>query len=194
MSMPLAIILARNLFLALWVIWALYWIVAARSAKPVRRRERVLWRVVFIAQALLTAVLLGPHRWPGWLGSNLIGGGWVRFWIAVAVTTAGLALSIWARRTLGGNWSGSVTLKENHELVKHGPYRWIRHPIYSGVLLMILGTALASGRAQGLLAFMIALIAIYLKSRVEERWMESEFSVRYSVYRKGSWALFPFVY
>lgn len=87
-----------------------------------------------------------------------------------------------------------MTLKENHELVKDGPYRWIRHPIYSGVLLMILGTALASGRAQGLLAFLIALIALYLKSRVEEHWMESLFSEGYSAYRKRSWALVPFVF
>ncbi|HTW74993.1 MAG TPA: isoprenylcysteine carboxylmethyltransferase family protein [Steroidobacteraceae bacterium] len=194
MPMPVAIILARILFLALWVIWGLYWIVAARSAKPVLRRERLLWRVLFVAQALLTAVLLAPDRLAGWLGADLIGGGWARYWIAVAITTAGLALSIWARRILGGNWSGSVTLKENHELVKDGPYRWIRHPIYSGVLLMILGTALASGRAQGLFAFAIALSALYLRSRAEERWMESQFSERYSAYRKASWALVPFIF
>ncbi len=182
------------LILALWLLWALYWIVAARSGKPVRRRAALSWRIAFLAQALLTAVLLGPHRWSGWLGVQLIGGGWVRFWIAVALIIAGLGLAIWARRALGGNWSGAVTVKQGHELVKEGPYRRIRHPIYSGVLLMILGTGLASGQAHGLVAFAIALICLYLKARVEERWMESEFGQLYVDYRRTSWALIPAVF
>lgn len=191
--MPAAVILARNLILALWIVWAIYWLVSARSAKPVRRREPVVWRTLFVAQALLTAVLLGPHRWPGGLGVRLIGGGWTRFWIAASITAGGLVLSICARRALGGNWSGSITVKEGHELVSAGPYRWIRHPIYSGVLLMILGTALAGGRVQGLLAFVIALVALYLKSRIEERWMEAEFAARYADYKSRTWALIPLV-
>ena len=189
--MRVEILLARNLILAMWVVWGLYWVVAAGSAKPVRRREPVFWRSALIAQALLTAVLLGPRRLPGELGRQVIGGGWIRFWIAVGLIAAGLAVAIWARCVLGGNWSGTVTLKVAHELVRAGPYRWIRHPIYGGVLLMILGTALASGRIQGLLAFLIAFIALYLKSRVEERWMETEFPGSYSHYKKESWLSFP---
>lgn len=194
MPLSVRIILARNVFLALWGVWALYWIVAARSGKPARQRERLVWRVAFVAQALLTAVLLGPRPLPSWLGRQVVGGGWTRYWIAVAITIAGLALCIWARRTLGGNWSGWVTLKENHELVTGGPYRWVRHPIYTGVLLMMLGTALALGRVQGFLALIIASLALLLKSRVEERWMESLFSERYATYKKGSWALVPFAF
>lgn len=190
----MAITLARNLILALWLIWALYWIVAARSGKPVRRREPVAGRIAFLAQALVTAVLLGPRDLPGSLGMQVIGGGWLRFWISVMIIVAGLALSIWARRVLGGNWSGSITLKEGHELVTEGPYRWVRHPIYSGVLLMIFGTGFASGRIQGLVAFAIALISLCLKSRVEERWMQSEFSNYYDDYKRDSWALIPLVF
>ncbi len=94
---------------------------------------------------------------------------------------------------LGGNWSGAVTVKEGHELVQDGPYRLIRHPIYSGVLLMILGTGLAAGRVHGLLAFPIALIALWFKLRVEERWMGAEFGERYALYKGNSRALIPFV-
>jgi protein-S-isoprenylcysteine O-methyltransferase Ste14 len=183
----------RNLILALWVIWLLYWLVAALSAKPVRQREPPLPRLLFLAQLLLTAILLAPRRWPGWFDMQLIGGGWTRYWIAVALIFAGLVLSIWARRALGGNWSGSITLKEGHELVHSGPYRWVRHPIYTGLLLMILGTGLAGGRVHGLLAFPIALTALWFKSRVEERWMGAEFGERYAQYRQHSWALIPFV-
>jgi protein-S-isoprenylcysteine O-methyltransferase Ste14 len=185
------IFLARNLILALWIIGALYWVLAAQSAKPVRRRAPVLWRLAFLGQAAVTAVLLGPHSFAGWLGAQVIGGGWTRFWIAASIVTAGLALAIWARRTLAGNWSGAITVKEGHELVRSGPYRRVRHPIYSGVLLMMLGTALASGRTQGLIALVIALITLYVKARVEEHWMESEFPTQYADYRKSSWSLIP---
>ena len=186
--------LARtNLILALWLIWLVYWVLAAFSSKPVRQVQPNWQRLLFLAQAVVTAILLARQRWPEWLEVQLIGGGWTRYWIAVAVIAAGLALTIWARRTLGGNWSGSVTLKEGHELVQSGPYRRIRHPIYTGLLLMILGTGLAGGRVHGLLAFPIALTALWLKSRVEERWMGAEFGERYAEYRQHSWALIPFV-
>lgn len=183
----------RNLILALWVIWLLYWVIAARGNKPVRQREAPATRIAFLAQLILTAVLLAPLPWRGWLWVQLVGGGWTRYWIAVALVVIGLLVCIWARRTLGGNWSGSVTVKEGHELVQNGPYRLVRHPIYTGVLLMILGSGLAAGRVHGLLAFPIALSALWLKSRVEERWMLAEFKERYTAYRGRSRALIPFV-
>ncbi len=183
----------RNLILALWVIWVVYWLIAARGSKPVRQRQGALTRTALLAQALVTAVLMAPLHWSGWLRIQLVGGGWTRYWIAVALIAFGLALSIWARRSLGSNWSGAVTVKEGHELVQVGPYRRIRHPIYTGILLMILGTGLASGQVHGLLAFPIALSALWLKSRVEERWMGAEFAARYAAYRKESWALIPFI-
>jgi protein-S-isoprenylcysteine O-methyltransferase Ste14 len=186
-------VFTRNLIFVLWVIWLLYWVIAARGSKPVRRREGPLTRAAFLAQALLTAVLLAPLPWSGWLWLQLIGGGWTRYWSAVALIVVGLALSIWARRSLGGNWSGSVTVKDGHELVQTGPYRQIRHPIYTGMLLMILGTGMAAGRVHGLLAFPIALLSLWLKSRVEERWMGAEFGERYAMYKRHSWALIPFV-
>lgn len=184
---------ARHLVLLLWLIWAAYWIAAARSSKPDRSRESVTTRVVFLALMLVTAGLLAPLPGTGWLQMRVIGGGWTRFSCAVAVMVVGLACAIWARHTLAGNWSGWVVVKEGHELVQSGPYRRIRHPIYTGMLLMILGTWLASGRMRGLIAFPIALTGIWTKSRVEERWMEAEFGERYSVYRARSWALIPFV-
>jgi protein-S-isoprenylcysteine O-methyltransferase Ste14 len=183
----------RNLILALWVTWLVYWIIAARGSKPVRQREGNATRMAFLIQAIVTAILMAPLRWSGLLACHLVGGGWTRYWIAVALIVMGLALCIWARRTLGGNWSGSVTVKEGHELVQSGPYRRIRHPIYTGILLMILGTGLASGQVHGLLAFPIALSALWLKSRVEERWMVAEFAERYAAYKKKSWALIPFI-
>jgi protein-S-isoprenylcysteine O-methyltransferase Ste14 len=183
----------RHVISVLWLIGVVYWIVAAQSAKSARTTEPLATRLPFLAQMVVTAILLWPHEWPGWLDLKIIGGGWDRFWIAVAMVTLGLALAIRARRVLGGNWSATVTVKEGHELVQTGPYRRIRHPIYSGILLMILGTGLAGGRVHALLAFPIALLALWLKSRMEERWMIAEFGERYALYKKTSWALIPFV-
>jgi len=178
---------------ALWILWILYWCVSARSLKPIRRRQSVGSRAVFVGPMALTAVLLTAQRWPGWLGERLVPGGWTRYWVGVTLVVAGLLLSVWARRMLGGNWSGTVTVKVGHELIQTGPYRWVRHPIYTGMLLALLGSALASGRVHGLLAFLIASIALWCKARVEERWMGEEFGERYAEYRRATWALVPFV-
>jgi protein-S-isoprenylcysteine O-methyltransferase Ste14 len=176
----------------LWGLWVLYWFIAARSAKPTRERESVVSRAAFVLVIAVVVVLLAD-RWPGLLGLQLIGGGWTRYWCAVALLIAGLGFSIWARAILGRNWSGTVAVKVDHELIQRGPYRYIRHPIYTGILLALLGSGLGAGRVQGLLAFALGFLALWLKSRKEERWMAREFAERYAAYKRSSWALVPFV-
>jgi protein-S-isoprenylcysteine O-methyltransferase Ste14 len=179
----------------LWLLWALYWVIAACGVKPVRQREPMASRLAFVVPSLLGALLLIiGHRLTGSLGARLIGGGWMRYGIALGLVVIGITFGIWARRTLGGNWSGTVTLKVDHELVQSGPYRWIRHPIYTGLLLAVLGTGLAAGRLYGVVAFVLILLALLWKLRVEERWMRAEFGERYEQYRRSSWALIPFVF
>ena len=184
----------RHLIALLWLGWALYWWIAAQGVKPVRARESLGSRLSFVLPMLAVAVLLLVHRGPPWLLVPLVPGGWVRYGIAVVVIVAGLGFSAWARTTLGGNWSGTVTVKEGHELIQSGPYRRIRHPIYTGILIALFGTGLAGGRVYGLLAFLLALVTIGRKARLEERWMEQEFGERYTEYRQRSWALLPWIY
>ena len=178
----------------LWLLWALYWLVAAQSVKPVRQRESLSSRLIFVVLMLLGALLLlsGHHRLE-WLQARWLGGGWARYWIAVTLVVLGLSFSVWARRTLGDNWSGTVSVKVDHELVQTGPYRRIRHPIYTGILLAVLGSGLAAGRLYGLAAFVIIALGLAWKLRVEERWMAVEFRERYEQYRRSSWALIPLV-
>jgi protein-S-isoprenylcysteine O-methyltransferase Ste14 len=178
----------------LWLLWALYWLLAAQSVKPVRQREPLTSRLTFVVPMLLGAMLLlAGHGRLEWLQTRWIGGGWTRYGIAVALVVAGLSFSVWARRTLGGNWSGTVTVKVDHELVQTGPYRWIRHPIYTGLLLAVFGSGLAAGRVYGMAASALIALALVWKLRVEERWMAAEFGERYEQYRRASWALIPFV-
>ena len=112
----------------------------------------------------------------------------------VAVTMAGLAIAIWARFYLGANWSATVTLKQGHELIRSGPYSVVRHPIYSGLLLAMLGTAIYVGEIRGLFAVALATWAWKMKSRVEESFMESEFGDRYVAYRREVKGLVPFLW
>src|ERR1700736_5003083 len=139
----------------LWLLWALYWLVASFGGKTVRRRESVASRIAHLGPLALAALLLVLPMGPP-LGSRFLPD--TRF-------------AAWARVHIAGNWSGTVTLKEDHELVRSGPYRWVRHPIYSGLLLAFAGSGLATLEWRGALAWLIALLALWRKSRLEERWL-----------------------
>jgi protein-S-isoprenylcysteine O-methyltransferase Ste14 len=176
----------------LWLGWLVYWIVAARDVKAARRQESLPARLAHHLPLLLGAILLGFGSLPlRWLDDRFLPRSWTAYWIGFLAVAAGLAFSVWARRHLGRNWSGSVTLKHNHELVRTGPYRYVRHPIYSGILLAILGTAIAIGEWRGLIAFVLLAVALVLKSRAEERFMEEAFRDGYARYRRDVPALIP---
>ena len=111
----------------------------------------------------------------------------------IAMLVTGLSFAIWARWHLGSNWSGTVTLKDDHTLVRTGPYRYVRHPIYSGLLLGVCGTAVVIGEWRGIIALGLVLAAVVYKSRIEERRMRETFP-EYEAYRRETAALIPFLY
>ncbi len=103
----------------------------------------------------------------------------------------GFACMFWARFTLGRNWSGRVTLKEDHELVNRGPYRFVRHPIYTGLILAIVGTAVVRANVVWLLVAAALTWGIVIKARLEESYMLENFGVRYQEYRARTGFLVP---
>jgi protein-S-isoprenylcysteine O-methyltransferase Ste14 len=109
------------------------------------------------------------------------------------MVAVGLGFAAWARAHLGQNWSGIVTVKEDHALVRTGPYRAVRHPIYTGLLLALTGTAMAIGEWRGVLAVICALIGLLRKIQVEEKRMSENFP-EYSRYRQQTAALIPLLY
>jgi protein-S-isoprenylcysteine O-methyltransferase Ste14 len=116
-------------------------------------------------------------------------------WIAgAALTVVGILSACCARFFLGRNWSATVTVKQDHELVRSGPYRLVRHPIYSGMLLAIFGTALFIGQVRGLLAVVLALCGWKWKSLQEESFMQEQFGDSYTVYRRQVKSLIPFIW
>jgi protein-S-isoprenylcysteine O-methyltransferase Ste14 len=112
--------------------------------------------------------------------------------LADLLVLAGMWIAIWARVTLGGNWSSRVTLKEGHELIQRGPYRFVRHPIYSGLLLMVLGTAVLVGRTGGFFALLICFSGFWFKGRQEELLLTKHLP-GYPEYMARTKALIPFV-
>ena len=116
----------------------------------------------------------------------------LRFGGALALAAAGLAFTVWARVHLGRNWSGSVTLKEGHELILSGPYAWVRHPIYTGLLMALLGSAVACGELRAAIGLGVVAAAFVRKLRIEERFMRESFPQQYPRYCAQVPALIPF--
>jgi protein-S-isoprenylcysteine O-methyltransferase Ste14 len=185
---------ARLLIPALWLGWLLIWLVMASRVKQVAWRESPGSRLVNTLPLLAAAWLLVARRVPYWLVQRWHDPSWALYGVGVALVVAGLVLAVWARIKLAGNWSGTVTLKKGHEIVRTGPYRWIRHPIYSGLLIGFLGSAIALGELRGLIAVLLAAVAFWRRIRLEERRLGEHFGEAYAEYRRTSWALIPFVF
>jgi protein-S-isoprenylcysteine O-methyltransferase Ste14 len=118
--------------------------------------------------------------------------GLATFWLGFMLVLAGIAFSIAARVSLGGNWSGIVTLKQDHELIRKGPYRLVRHPIYTGLVVAILGTAIAQGELRSVFAVALVAAALVRKIGIEEALLVQEFGAAYDRYRREVPALIPF--
>jgi protein-S-isoprenylcysteine O-methyltransferase Ste14 len=171
----------------------MYWLAAARDVKPARRKESWMTRFLTAALTLPMVVLFAvPRPWPQWLGARFLPDTTITYALGLLIVIAGLAFAVWARLYLGRNWSGTVTVKDDHTLICSGPYAIVRHPIYTGLLLAILGTAIVFGEWRGLVAFCFLTAAYLLKLRREERFMAESFPDAYPGYRARVPALIPF--
>ena len=178
-----------------WAAWALLWALLSVSTKSTVRQEGLLSRALHLVPlGVACLLLLSP-----WLAGTLLGrtilprAAWMAF-LGAALVAAGLAFAVWARLVLAGNWSGTVTLKAAHELVRTGPYAWARHPIYTGLLTALLGTVVVVDAWRGVLAFVIVAASFLRKMRTEETFMRAAFGVQYEAYRTQTKALIPFIW
>jgi protein-S-isoprenylcysteine O-methyltransferase Ste14 len=171
-------------FATLWLAWLAYWLVAALNVKRTQRRERFRSLLLNRAPLVIGAFLLAFERQPlHWLSARFLPRSMAFYWIGLLMLAAGL----------GRNWSGIVTVKRDHELIRSGPYALVRHPIYTGLLLAILGTAVAIGEWRGLIAFALIAAGFVIKLRTEERFMSETFGEQYARYRAEVPALIPFL-
>ena len=184
----------QSLIPALWIMWLVYWVVSALGAKRVERRESIGSRLCHQLPMAAGAFLLGVPRIPGpALEARFHAHTFGWFLAGLVAVALGLAFSVVARHRLGGNWSSDVTVKEEHELIRSGPYAVVRHPIYTGLLLALLGTAIAIDRWRALIGFAVLAGGLIYKIGAEERFMAEQFGGTYARYRAEVPALIPFL-
>ncbi len=179
-----------------WLVLVVYWLWAARSAKVADRQETLVKRMfAYWLPFLGAALLLGPGPWFGHslLREQFVPHTTLTYSLGLALAVVGAALAIYSRWLLGKNWSATVQLKRNHELITAGPYGLVRHPIYSGLLLLFLGNAVMVGDWRGLLALAIVLASFWRKLRIEEAWLAERFGETYRSYHDRTKALVPSV-
>jgi protein-S-isoprenylcysteine O-methyltransferase Ste14 len=175
-----------------WVVFFLYWAISALSSKAAKKSESVVERLQRMAPLAVAYGLLFYNATPvGWLNKRFVSDSSYAAAIGVTLTAAGVAFAIWARWHLGANWSAIVSIREEHELIRSGPYRRVRHPIYTGMLLAMAGTALVRGEVRGLLAFAITLAAFYTKARKEEAWLRREFGEKFEAHAQQTGMFLP---
>ena len=173
----------KSFFPVVWIFFFLYWQLKAANTKTTQRLEPAASRILRVFIFLIAIVLLSTTRIPlPWLYLQLWPVGLWPFWLGAAVTIAGLVFAVWARELLGKNWSRSVTIKQGHELITTGPYAVVRHPIYTGILIGFIGMAIAISQVRGFIVFVLFFMAFWIKLRMEEQWMRSQFGEAYTTY------------
>lgn len=176
-----------------WLAWMIYWFVAARSVSRRKFTESGI-------SQLMHSLPLGLGMWLIFRGAGIPE---LRYhlysieelrWAGVALTAIGLLFSVWARVHLGRNWSGVVTLKADHKLIRTGPYRYVRHPIYTGLLIAAMGSAMVANTLEAVFGVGLVLVAFLIKMRHEERLLTQEFGDDYRAFKSEVSALVPYVY
>ena len=175
-----------------WVIFGLYWLMAARSQKAARTSESPIYRVLRLLLLVVTFTLLFA-RWTavGFLGRHFLGESPALAYGGFALAVAGMAIATWARISLGQYWSDKVVLKIDHQLIRSGPYARLRHPIYSGVLLGVAGTALVVNEWRGALALLLLLTNYAVKANREDAILSGAFPEQFSEHRRRAGFLLP---
>jgi protein-S-isoprenylcysteine O-methyltransferase Ste14 len=182
-------------FPVIWIVFLVYWRIKAVGTKSVQRLEPASSRIVRTLIFVIAIVLLSVPRIPlPWLYLQLWPAGLWPFWIGAAVAVGSLLFAVWARVYLADNWSSEVTIKQDHELITGGPYAVVRHPIYTGILGGLLGTAIALSHVRGMIAFSLIFVVLWLKLRMEEQWMRSQFGETYATYSHRTAALVPYLF
>lgn len=183
-----------NIIRGCWITFAVVWVLAAAVTKRSVYRESSRRRMRYWLFLLIGYLLLAKgHRCPFPFNAMVVPGTEISAGIGAVLCLAGLFFCLWARTTLGRNWSGTITLKQEHELIEHGPYQLVRHPIYTGLLTMLLGTAIAFGHLAGFLGVLFVFVSFWIKLADEEILMLQHFPDEYAAYQQRVRRIIPFV-
>jgi protein-S-isoprenylcysteine O-methyltransferase Ste14 len=175
-----------------WYVFGGYWAITWLRVKRTKAREKSADRLATIAVVVMAYVLLFEN----WLSIGPLRlrfapqEGWIA-WAGIGLTWVGVVIAVWARYCIGEYWSARVALKEGHQLIRSGPYAFVRHPIYTGMFLAAAGAALVVGEWRGIVAVALLLAAHSRKALREESFLAKEFGDEYTSYRRSTGFLFP---
>lgn len=181
---------------ATWLIVLTYWFISGLNAKKVKHQETFLKRFVQYWLPLIIAILLlGPGDWYGhsWLRENFVEHSNLVGIIGLSISVIGAIIACTSRYRLGKNWSLSVQKKENHQLIQDGIYKVVRHPIYTGLLLLFIGNAIIVGDYRAIIAVLIVFVSLWLKLKKEEKLLTETFGTKYTEYKNRTKALIPYL-
>jgi protein-S-isoprenylcysteine O-methyltransferase Ste14 len=181
-----------ELITASWLLFAAYWLFAALGSKKPAKKEPAAERFAHIIFMAAGFYLFYKNNLPFGLSDRrfLPDKMWIA-WVGGALTFAGVLFAIWARYTIGREWSGEVQIKEDHQLIRSGPYAHIRHPIYTGVLLALTGTAVAIGEYRAIIGVGMFLIGFIRKAKKEERFLAGQFGPAFDEHRRHTGFFLP---
>jgi protein-S-isoprenylcysteine O-methyltransferase Ste14 len=185
-----------NISATLWAAWFAFWILSARrrvrsTEEAPAKREPLVGRLVYLTAMVIGFGLLFSRLPMPYRALRLWAPSRLSLVLGLAVQVTGLAFAIWARRELGTNWAARVTIGARQELVMLGPYRIVRHPIYSGLLFAILGTVILSGSISAAIGFLLILLSVLMKLRREEPALRQHFGEAYANYARKVPGLVP---
>ena len=182
----------RLLLLIPWVIFLIYWIIGAFRTRPTHEEESFASRYLVVLLEVAAYLLVFNHSTEiGFLGKRFIPRTLTGAVLGVLLTWLGTGLAIWARYHLGEYWSARVTIKEGHQLIRTGPYAHFRHPIYSGLILATLGSALVIGKWRCVLGLVLAVLGYCIKARKEEEMLTQQFGDAFREHQKHAGFLIP---
>jgi protein-S-isoprenylcysteine O-methyltransferase Ste14 len=176
----------------MWIGLGAYWVVSAWRRKRRKLGEnRVTYSWHSLPMVAAAFLLAGSEFWRGWLRALVLPRSSLLADTGVAITLAGVLLAAWARYHLGTNWSAVPSIRVGHELIRTGPYEHLRHPIYSGILLAALGSALVIDQRRAVLGFALLWIGFALKAKREENLLGAEFGAQFEEHKKHTGFPFP---
>jgi protein-S-isoprenylcysteine O-methyltransferase Ste14 len=179
----------------LWIGWGAYWFYSSRKVKAEIYRQDQNERLLHKGQLILSFLLLFAGRlYLGPFTYQILPHNAFTGVTGNLITLFGIAFMIWARIYLGSNWSATVTLKKDHELIQSGPYALTRHPIYTGFILAAIGTAIIVGEVRGILAVIILFYSFSAKLRLEEAVLKKQFPDAYRDYESRVKRIVPFLF
>jgi protein-S-isoprenylcysteine O-methyltransferase Ste14 len=186
--------------LVVLIVWTAYWIYSIAAAittrmhvKIIARGETVLDRLIQNA-LMIIALYLIYSPYVGYLSVHILPNCLLVQALGCTVVIMSLFFADWSRRVLACNWSSAVQSVEKQKLVQHGPYRYIRHPIYTGVIGAFFGTLLVQGTLASLIALVCIVVKYILKINKEEQFLFTLFGPQYRLYKSKTWGILPFVY